>query len=342
MDDITEKYSMLKPQYESLMNIVRFSLEQIIGRKEISLFGIDGRVKSLNSLKEKIIRKPYSNPFNEIEDFCGLRLICYYTSDMDEIASIIRKEFHVLSESDKQKEAGEDKFGYLSMHFIVKLKDEWLSAPLYECYKEHKIEIQLRTMLMHTWAAISHKLLYKSEDDAPKELKRRLNRLSALIELADEQFNLIKGMKNDYIEKLNNNEIDKNTPLNSDGLILLVEKYSPGRVIDNDSIPKFLAETQMYGITIADFESLIQKAMPVITTLEKELAAARGLESIPMWSAMGFCRTVLDLTNESYFNSRWSDDVLQDFVAQEDDEESIHYWTTWIQLMKKYREALAS
>lgn len=336
MEDINEKYAVLKPKYEGLMNAVRFSLEQIISRKEISLFGIDGRVKTLHSFKNKMTRKPYKEPFNEIEDFCGLRLISYYTSDMNEIADIIKKEFHVLSESDKQKEAGEDKFGYLSRHFIVNLKDEWLSAPLYECYRDHKIEIQLRTMLMHTWAAISHKLLYKNESDAPKELKRRLNRLSALIELADEQFNIIKDVKSDYVERLNNNEGDKNSPLNSDGLILLVEKYSPGRELDNDDVSKFLSEIKDCNITIADFEHSIQKAMPLMAKFEKELAALRKKPSLPMWSVTGFCRTLMDLTNDMYFETRWNESILEQ-VSSEDDEDEQKYWSTWILLINKYR-----
>lgn len=60
--------------------------------------------------------------------------------------------------------------------------------PLFRDCDGLKVEEQLRTILMHVLAAISHKLLYKRENDAPNVLKRKLNRLSALIELADEQF----------------------------------------------------------------------------------------------------------------------------------------------------------
>ena len=44
----------------------------------------------------------------------------------------------------------------------------------------------------HAWAAVNHKLDYKSADEAPRELERRLYRLSALFELADEQFSQIR------------------------------------------------------------------------------------------------------------------------------------------------------
>ena len=42
--------------------------------------------------------------------------------------------------------------------------------------------------MQHAWAAISHALQYKNEYDAPKQLRRRLFRLSGLLELADEEF----------------------------------------------------------------------------------------------------------------------------------------------------------
>jgi hypothetical protein len=51
-----------------------------------------------------------------------------------------------------------------------------------------KAEIQIRTVLQHAWAAISHKLQYKREDDVPAPLRRKLFRLSALFELADDEF----------------------------------------------------------------------------------------------------------------------------------------------------------
>lgn len=56
-------------------------------------------------------------------------------------------------------------------------------------------EIQVRTALQHAWAAVQHKLDYKSSIEAPLELRRRLFRLSALFELADEQFSELRDAR---------------------------------------------------------------------------------------------------------------------------------------------------
>lgn len=336
MIDLTEHYSILKPKYDGLLSAIKFSLDDIIKSNDLSLFELDGRVKTLDSVKDKLLRKSYDDGINDIEDLCGIRIVCYYTTDMDRLSDILASEFNILSESDKQKEAEDDRFGYLSRHFIVTLKEEWLSAPLYKDYRNLKFEIQLRTMLMHTWAAISHKLLYKYESDAPKELKRRLNRLSALIELADEQFNTIRELKDSYAQRLLSDTSDKNIPLNSDSVLSLVNKYSPARVVDNaDDIPKFLGEIYDLEMTVADFESKIIKALPVALQLENQLANIYRNEKVPLWTVLGFCRTVLDLTTDDYFERRWEGGPMDDLAngaGPKDD-----YWITLRDLTKKFR-----
>ncbi|HDR2543600.1 TPA: hypothetical protein QCI29_004373, partial [Enterobacter mori] len=192
MNDYLDEYGRKIPLYTDLMEQTRATLIKMLEEEGISLFSVEGRVKTKESLELKISRKTYTSPMNDIDDLCGVRVICYYESDLDHIESVIKREYEIISESNKQKEMDVDRFGYSSRHFIVKIKDDWLAVPNYRGLGGLKVEIQIRTMLMHAWAAISHKLLYKQEDDAPREIKRNLSKLSALIELADEKFDAIK------------------------------------------------------------------------------------------------------------------------------------------------------
>ncbi|ETX61840.1 (p)ppGpp synthetase [Citrobacter portucalensis] len=310
MNNYLDEYRRKIPLYNELMDQTQRTLHKILEEEGVALFSIDGRVKTTESLESKVSRKTYVNPVNDIEDLCGVRVICYYESDLNNIEAVIKREYDVISESDKQKEMDVDRFGYSSRHFIVKVKDEWLGVPSYRGLGGLKVEIQVRTMLMHAWAAISHKLLYKQEDDAPREIKRNLSKLSALIELADERFDSIRKEKLNYKERFDelNNANFVNEMLNSDSLVALVEKYSPGRELNEVHLPEVLNEIRKYDSTVSDFELRIKKCLPFIDAMELEETDFVEPGELPLWGIVGFCRTILDLTCEDYFNQRWGED----------------------------------
>ncbi|HAT4112086.1 hypothetical protein WHY34_04515 [Clostridium perfringens] len=81
-----------------------------------------------------------------------------------------------------------DRFGYLSLHYVVSLKENRLSLPEYSVFKGLKLEIQIRSISQHTWAEIEHDLGYKSESVVPREIRRDFCRLAGLLELVDKEF----------------------------------------------------------------------------------------------------------------------------------------------------------
>ena len=59
---------------------------------------------------------------------------------------------------------------------------------MFRDYADFKVEIQIRTILMHAWAEIEHRLAYKKQAHIPSHLRRKFSRISAKLEEADEQF----------------------------------------------------------------------------------------------------------------------------------------------------------
>lgn len=287
-----------KPKYERLAEETSVALKRFLLEREISSFDIEHRVKDEKSFEDKIVRKGYQNPFEEIEDIAGVRVICYYKNDLKSIHDIIQQNFDVLSVSNKAEELDVDQFGYTSNHYVVTIKQEWLVTPHYNGLDGLKVEIQVRTMLMHAWAAISHKLLYKKQDDVPNEFKRKLNRLSALIELADEQFDDIQLMKNDYQQNVQTSQV---VAINADSFIAIAKQYFPERDYKEDDVPSFLSELREYVSDLNDFESRIQRCMPILEEMEREEQPSK---EYPVWGLVGISRTVLDLTSEEYFAKR--------------------------------------
>lgn len=96
-------------------------------------------------------------------------------------------------------------------------------------YAGLRAEIQVRTALQHAWSAVNHKLDYKSPTEVPRELRRRLFRLSALFELADEQFSELRDARariaSEYAEDVRDGQLD--IPLDQSSLIAYLD--DPGR-----------------------------------------------------------------------------------------------------------------
>ncbi|WP_432592679.1 GTP pyrophosphokinase [Stenotrophomonas maltophilia] len=150
----------------------------------------ESRTKDVQSFRDKASRptKAYENPLDEITDLSGIRIIAYYQDEADQIGSLIEEEFAVDARNSVIHKPDGAEFGYLSRHYVVQLSSKRAMLSEWSGFAELKAEIQVRTVLQHAWAAVSHKLQYKREDDVPVPLRRKLFRLSALFELADDEF----------------------------------------------------------------------------------------------------------------------------------------------------------
>src|SRR5690606_2630134 len=91
---------------------------------------------------------------------------------------------------DKTKELGTDKVGYRSIHYVAKLTNERLILPEYQKFRDLSFEIQIRTIIEHAWADISHERNYKFNGVLPPEndIERRFSLAAVTLELVDREF----------------------------------------------------------------------------------------------------------------------------------------------------------
>jgi len=157
-------------------------------------------------------------------------------------------------------------FGYRSNHLIIKIKKDWTKTPNYRGLENLKVELQIRTILMHAWAEIEHKLAYKKAEHIPRELRRKFSRVSAILEEADEQFQEINDVVDEkkrkiltglQEHKMSNREIN----FDLDTLKILLDYYFPGRVRDNKIVRDFFDEIAKSKITIRDLVKLYKSKM---------------------------------------------------------------------------------
>ena len=78
--------------------------------------------------------------------------------------------------------------GYLSDHFEVHIKTDKPEFNEFKSFSNLTFEIQVRTLCQHTWADIEHALLYKQDIQLKESLKRKVFRLTSLLEICDQEF----------------------------------------------------------------------------------------------------------------------------------------------------------
>ena len=181
-----------------------------MSRSSIKVASIEAREKSIDSFGEKAslpsTTNPhllkYRDPLKEISDLAGVRIITFFPRTIDDVDKIIISEFEVLEKNDKSDILREEgKFGYQSVHYIVRLRSARIILPEYFHYEGLVAEIQVRTILQHAWAEIEHDIRYKSVEIIPTEIHRRFISLAGLIEIADREFQAIQDADTELTEK---------------------------------------------------------------------------------------------------------------------------------------------
>lgn len=202
IDNIMEQYRSQKSSFLQIETIVVEKLQAIVNESKLSISSIEHRIKEENSLHGKLLLKGDKyDSLEDITDILGLRIICFFSKDVDIIKEYIEKAFVIdwKNSVDKRALLNPESFGYLSLHYICSLpEDEGYDTNL--CSK--RFEIQIRSILQHTWAAIYHDLGYKTEFGIPREYIRDFSRIAGLLELADKEFGEIREALSNYEQNM--------------------------------------------------------------------------------------------------------------------------------------------
>ncbi|PHR52390.1 MAG: hypothetical protein COA47_17820 [Robiginitomaculum sp.] len=260
---------LLKVDYEShIPSAQRFmvtiidQLSDLIEKNEITLgTQIESRIKSLQSIEDKITRKKKSiQCITDFDDFVGIRVIVLFKCDIDKICDLIKENFSVEDEEDVSERLDSDQFGYQSTHYCIKLPQEWLKVPTLVGLGSYKAEIQVRTLSQHIWAVASHKLQYKQENNVPTPVKRSINRVAALLETVDLEFERVLSERETY-----KSQMDEEKEFNVDVVEVLCDRLLPksNKHFGNENYSEIYAELLVNGIVNASgFTEMIQFHLP--------------------------------------------------------------------------------
>ncbi len=198
---ILKEYRELNPVFFKAEEIIRKALEDSIHSNGIYINALETRVKTEKSLAGKLDLKggKYGGIF-DLTDIVGARIITFYSDEVDKISALVDRIFDIdwANSEDKRRQHELNSFGYNSLHYICRIPKRLYSNPDMPQINSLRFEIQMRTAIQHVWATMYHDIGYKSGIEIPKDYIRNLNRLAGMLELADEQFSLIRTNINDY------------------------------------------------------------------------------------------------------------------------------------------------
>lgn len=269
-------YKEKKELYAQFSKMVLSKIKMALDERNIIIAYSSAREKSIESLQEKCQRTiydkskekyvyKYNDPRNQITDFAGVRIVAYLNSDISSIRNVVESIFSIDIENsiDKVTLMHENEVGYLSIHYIVSLKNVSFEE---RAYAELKCEVQIRTLLQDAWAQIFHDRYYKSNVDLIEmtpDLKRRTNLIAGNLELLDDQINNLAHqydafctlpISNERLQKLLDSDIDEET------LLMYCRLKFKGGVARYYNAKLTLSKLEMFGMNfIRDINNILQE-----------------------------------------------------------------------------------
>ncbi len=191
--ELREKFEneVVRQRYLSAMELVLARLSLINAdltekNKRPIVRALSSRLKTTDSMIKKLIRKErevsFASAVKSLNDIAGVRVVCYFCDDVEQIADALRKQEDITIVKEKNYIKKPKKSGYQSLHLIVEI-------PL--VYLNHKdtvrVEIQIRSFAMDYWAELDTQMCYKKSAGRIEQVEREIRNYSAVIAKVDNQ-----------------------------------------------------------------------------------------------------------------------------------------------------------
>lgn len=183
-------------EIETKFNVLNEEFSLRFDRNPIN--SIKTRLKKPMSIKDKLEKSGLPVTLSSIEenmhDVAGVRVVCSFEKDVYMLAKALLKQDDITLVRMKDYIENPKPNGYRSLHLIVEV-------PIFLAKEKKimKVEIQLRTIAMDSWAALEHQLRYKKDFEftdgmasellacanLSRDLDSRMDRLRELVQIDD-------------------------------------------------------------------------------------------------------------------------------------------------------------
>ena len=199
-----EEVKVEEETFKKLMFIYSVAMKELVTKVEIlkeeyKMFydydlidHINERIKSKESISKKMTKKgidfTYSKMIENINDIAGVRVICPLKKDIYTIRKLITNLPGIKVLKEKDYITNPKKSGYSSYHMILEVPVTLSKNSVYV-----KVEVQIRTMAMDFWASLEHKMKYKNNKDASKNVSKELVQCAKIVNKLDNKMLLLNS-----------------------------------------------------------------------------------------------------------------------------------------------------
>lgn len=157
---------------------------------------VEPRLKDDAKLVEKAYYrgKGYSDPFNDMTDKVGIRFVVLLGSDIEQVVKAVEAVSGWTSSKDRDYEREQKKnpieFGYAAVHFVVSPTSQ-IDVSGLKIPAGTTCEVQIKTLLQHAYAELTHDTIYKPQIDATPIMQRNAAKAMALLEATNDYFEAV-------------------------------------------------------------------------------------------------------------------------------------------------------
>jgi len=187
-----EQYHTLIHPYTDAMNLILTRLEILnhcaADNEDVRpIHGITHRIKEKISMENKLKKKHSNGSVQDartlLKDIAGIRVICFFERDIYQLAESLKKQTDLILVCEKDYIRHPKPNGYRSYHLV-------LGVPIYSLdgMEYYPVEIQFRTISMDFWAAMEHRICYKSQPFEEIEMQSAFRQYAEILDGMEKSF----------------------------------------------------------------------------------------------------------------------------------------------------------
>ena len=248
-EELMRQFHELRPTLDQLANDAFELLSNALRDQGVYVTAMEHRVKTEKSLAGKLeLKGAKYKSIEDVTDLVGIRIITFYTDEVDKVAAIAKHVFDIDWEESVDKRKHQlTSFGYNSLHYICRMKT---GGP--------RFELQMRTALQHVWSTIEHDIGYKTDVKILPEYRRQFSRLAGMLELIDDEFSRLRTALTDYrrqIQSLVKSGKLDDVPLSADTFRSFLETEPFARLNRRIAV---VNQAEIYPVSMMPFLPVLQ------------------------------------------------------------------------------------